>query len=96
MRWMPLSLWWRRRSMRAARWLRERLALPLVSWLLDYERRSGAQVKADFDLGRIRLSVCARCPLYRNGFCDRSQGGCGCYMPVKAHIAQATCPKGRW
>ena len=93
---MPLSQPWRRLSMGAARWLRTRVVLPLYVVLQRYESGSMAQLRKDHDLARMRLAVCKRCPLYDNGFCSRAKGGCGCYMPVKAHIAQATCPKGRW
>jgi hypothetical protein len=96
MRWMPLALWWKPRAIRMARWVRTRLAQPCVLWLSAYEAGNLVQARHDHDLARIRLAVCAKCPLLVKNFCDPRQGGCGCFMPVKARMSLATCPQGRW
>lgn len=43
-----------------------------------------------------RLAVCARCPIFVNGTCDRKLGGCGCRMSVKAALPGMRCPQGKW
>lgn len=47
---------------------------------------------------QARMAICKTCPsgLYKNGRCDRSQGGCGCYLAAKWRIASEKCPKGHW
>lgn len=40
-----------------------------------------------------RLAICAGCPAYG---VDHICSECGCYMPVKAALAIATCPLNRW
>ena len=96
MRWMPLSVWFWKRATGVIRRFRLGVLLPLSAWLYAKEAKGAASVAHDHDLARVRLAICARCPLFNRGVCDRSKGGCGCYMPIKARFAQATCPKGRW
>lgn len=75
----------------ALAWLRERLAR-LYHRLGAAEKRLGAS-RANAGLAQARLAACATCPLYTAaGFCRQ----CGCYMPVKAYIEQAKCPRGNW
>lgn len=71
-------------------WVRGRLAA-LYHRLAAVERRLGAS-KASEGLAKARLAACATCPFYAAGFCRQ----CGCYMPAKAYIEQAKCPKGNW
>jgi hypothetical protein len=60
--------------------------------------RAGGEIstwaKAGFPLAQAegRLSICRECASYRAGIC----GECGCYMPLKARLATAQCPLGRW
>lgn len=39
-----------------------------------------------------RLRVCLECASYHSGVCSE----CTCYMPIKAHLATAYCPRGLW
>jgi hypothetical protein len=39
-----------------------------------------------------RLAICDACPMHRGHKCL----ACGCYLPVKAAMAVAECPDGRW
>lgn len=39
-----------------------------------------------------RLTACMLCPRYVAGVCR----DCGCVMVVKARIAAASCPQGKW
>jgi hypothetical protein len=60
--------------------------------------RAGGEIstwaKAGFPLAQAegRLSICRECASYHAGVC----GECGCYMPLKARLATAQCPLGRW
>jgi hypothetical protein len=60
--------------------------------------RAGGEIstwaKAGFPLAQAegRLSICRECASYHSGICSE----CGCYMPLKARLATAQCPLGRW
>ena len=41
-----------------------------------------------------RIEVCRGCPHF--GGVSQRCWVCGCFMPVKARIADAVCPVGRW
>lgn len=43
-----------------------------------------------------RLSVCEACPVYADGWCDASKGGCGCNLSLKVKARSAYCPQGKW
>jgi hypothetical protein len=51
------------------------------------------------DLSR-RVAICEACPsgCYLSGpsRCDRSKGGCGCFLAAKWRVASEKCPKGHW
>lgn len=79
-----------------ARWLVRRVVGPLHRRLQQVVAESGKAANEQQDIARLRMEVCKRCPLYAAPFCDREQGGCGCYMPAKVQKAEAKCPKGRW
>lgn len=44
-----------------------------------------------------RLAACRACDRYRPSD-DRcgGAGGCGCFVPIKAHLATEKCPLARW
>jgi hypothetical protein len=50
------------------------------------------------DLSKDRLAICIECPvLNKKTFkCEKSEGGCGCYMKDKTRVKEAKCPKGKW
>lgn len=69
----------------------------LRGWLLRAETCSMTLIGGETDQTRLRLAICARCPLFtKRGFCDAAKGGCGCNMKLKARFATATCPQKRW
>lgn len=43
-----------------------------------------------------RLEICAKCPIRTEGMCDKSKGGCGCYIEAKARCIECKCPKNKW
>jgi hypothetical protein len=48
------------------------------------------------DKAHRRLEICKRCPLFNDGWCDKSRGGCGCWLRAKVQIDGESCPKQRW
>ena len=97
MNWLPLTQWWRPRAAKLARALRFRVLVPVMHWLSRIELVNNNAAQAARDIARLRIETCKTCPLFsRGGFCDRSKGGCGCYMPFKTQLANAVCPKGKW
>ncbi len=50
--------------------------------------------RAPSDVQQERLSICQSCPFYRKkvGQCKK----CGCIMPQKVKLADATCPVHKW
>lgn len=82
---------------RAASWLLYKVVTPLARRLDASMRRDGQKANDQHDKARLRMEVCKRCPLLTEAqFCDRSKGGCGCYMPAKVQVGVAKCPQGRW
>lgn len=79
-----------------ARWLLARVVDPASTWLYDVVKSSAALANDQHDKARLRLEICKRCPVFDAGWCRRDRGGCGCKMPVKVQIPEATCPQGRW
>lgn len=57
------------------------------------QSESAREVNKNHDLARLRLDICRQCPLYS---ALKTCTVCRCYMPVKAQITEAKCPKGRW
>lgn len=96
MRLLFLAKRWHLWRHRFAKWLLVRAVNPLALRLGTIVRESGTEANEMHDKARMRLEVCKRCPVFNNGWCDRERGGCGCYMPAKAQIDTATCPKKRW
>lgn len=47
-----------------------------------------------------RIATCQACPsgcfIESPAKCDRSKGGCGCFLAAKWRIAGERCPKGHW
>lgn len=43
-----------------------------------------------------RLNICKSCPLFKDGWCDDSMGGCGCNLSLKVKARIAQCPAQRW
>ena len=39
-----------------------------------------------------RKDICANCPRLKANFCME----CGCFIPLKAILATAKCPLGKW
>lgn len=71
--------------------------VPLWTWLNAMTKLDAKAANDQHDKARLRLEICKRCPLYtKAGFCDAKQGGCGCFMPIKAQLSDAKCPQGRW
>lgn len=54
----------------------------------------------DAETMRRRIATCEACPsgCYLTGpsRCDRTKGGCGCYLAAKWRVASENCPKGHW
>lgn len=50
------------------------------------------------DKARERMNICHHCDTYNNNTkkCDKSKGGCGCFMPKKVYATKAKCPKKKW
>jgi hypothetical protein len=40
----------------------------------------------------LRLNVCRKCPELHFKVCSQ----CGCFMPAKVMLENATCPLGKW
>ena len=43
-----------------------------------------------------RAKICIECPKMKDNFCNRSLGGCGCYLPAKTANPTSKCPDGLW
>lgn len=50
--------------------------------------------RSDQDLQLQRLAVCRTCEHFRAATSQCRL--CGCIMPLKTRLADATCPDGRW
>lgn len=97
MRLLFIAKRWHLWRYRFAKWAIEKVVKPAWSRL---DRIAGSDAVAANDMhdkARLRMEVCKRCPLLTSAqFCDRSKGGCGCYMPAKVQVGVAKCPQGRW
>lgn len=54
-------------------------------------------VNAQFSDGREsgrRYDICKTCPLFNSVIL--TCGSCGCFMPAKTKLVNATCPEGKW
>lgn len=52
-----------------------------------------SQPRADKETRASRLGVCKECPSFKlKSVCNE----CGCFMPVKTWLSNATCPLGKW
>lgn len=47
-------------------------------------------------LAEKRLALCLACPVYDNGWCASSQGGCGCLMVAAVRSSTKSCPLAKW
>jgi hypothetical protein len=53
-----------------------------------YKRKVSNDILAD------RLNICVYCPRYKSK--TQQCRECGCFMPLKAKLKDATCPLGKW
>jgi hypothetical protein len=66
----------------------------LASSAVDFVR-DGMTVASE-DQQASRLTICAACPVYKDGWCDADKGGCGCNLSLKVKARAAFCPQGKW
>lgn len=50
--------------------------------------------RASEDLAESRISICKSCPEFVNITKQCKQ--CGCVMPLKVKLSEATCPLNKW
>jgi hypothetical protein len=57
----------------------------------------GGPVTVPEAVREARLATCRACPFYRasDGRCGGA-AGCGCFTPIKSHLAALGCPRGYW
>jgi hypothetical protein len=48
------------------------------------------------ELSRNRLKICFECPIRTNNKCDKSKGGCGCFLNLKTKSPDSHCPLKKW
>lgn len=48
------------------------------------------------ELAEQRAKVCAECPIFKDNFCSKELGGCGCFIPAKTSSPTSKCPKDLW
>ncbi len=60
--------------------------------LREYIDNLDMDMKAPSALYEERLGACRACELLLQGMCR----GCGCYVELRAAIAQNSCPYGKW
>jgi len=96
MRLLFLAKRWHLWRHRFARWLLVRAVNPLALRLNAIALDSRGQANAMNDKAHRRLEICKRCPLFNDGWCDKSRGGCGCWLRAKVQIDGESCPKQRW
>lgn len=90
---MAVTARWAKLKVVCARWALAKFAMPVSLWLNNVIRESASDLKEQHDKARLRLEVCKRCPAYTKFNTCRE---CGCFMPAKVQIKNATCPQGRW
>lgn len=49
---------------------------------------------ADKSSSEVRYKICQACPLFDHKMF--TCGSCGCFMPAKTKLKNATCPEGHW
>lgn len=54
----------------------------------EYIASLSAEIKAQDELYKERLSICSQCDNLRNGMC----GKCGCYVEMRAAVKGNRCP----
>lgn len=47
-------------------------------------------------IAETRLAICYPCPARTDNKCDRSKGGCGCFLKAKVRSLSSSCPKQKW
>lgn len=60
--------------------------------LYSYIARLESGIRADETIYEKRLSVCKSCNYLNEGLC----GACGCFVELRAVIAQNVCPYQKW
>jgi len=54
------------------------------------------------DISQERMKICRTCDVGKgagkkfNNWCNKDNGGCGCYLPAKTRVTKEKCPKGKW
>lgn len=61
-------------------------------WHSARQTAAGAPLLLDAEAAGARVQVCESCPAFDDGRCRE----CGCVMSLKAHLAAADCPLGKW
>lgn len=69
-------------------------AAQLAASAVDFVR-DGMHIATESQQG-ARLDICKACPVYQDGWCDASKGGCGCNLSLKVKARAAFCPLGKW
>lgn len=46
------------------------------------------------ELAQQRYAICNACPVFNSTI--MTCGDCGCFMPAKTKLKEATCPRGKW
>ena len=66
--------------------------VPEVTGQQPWNRVFASEEKVDNAIADARIAICTGCPFLVDDVCTE----CGCYMPIKAYIDNATCPIGNW
>lgn len=69
-------------------------ATQLAASAVDFVR-DGMHVATE-EQQQSRLAICKACPVFKDGWCDASKGGCGCNLSLKVMARAAYCPQGKW
>lgn len=48
------------------------------------------------NLAKKRLEICFKCPIRTDNKCDKSKGGCGCWLSAKTRSKNSSCPLKKW
>jgi hypothetical protein len=57
-----------------------------------WDRWEDTNRPAGVEIYENRLNLCKQCPFYASETCSK----CGCHMPSKAKMLNATCPVSKW
>ena len=60
--------------------------------LYSYIARLDPEIKAEENVYENRLAVCKSCNYLKEGMC----GACGCFVELRAVIANNVCPYQKW